>query len=79
VLDVPEGRLDLDVGVDELERRRAHLVSPTPKYLRGYGALYVDHVLQADLGCDFDFLRAREDEASRREPYGLLSGWVGGW
>ena len=30
--------------------------SPPPAYERGYGALYADHVTQADQGCDFDFL-----------------------
>jgi dihydroxy-acid dehydratase len=36
-------------------------------------------VLQADEGCDFDFLRALPDEQEQREPYGLLRGWIGGW
>jgi dihydroxy-acid dehydratase len=35
--------------------------------------------LQADEGCDFDFLRALPGERPETEPYGLLSGWVGGW
>ena len=39
----------------------------------------LEHVLQADEGCDFDFLRARPGEREPTEPYGLLSGWVGGW
>jgi hypothetical protein len=46
--------------------------APTPKYTRGYGALYLERVLQADEGCDFDFLRGRSDEAER-EPLGLLA------
>jgi hypothetical protein len=36
-------------------------------------------VLQADEGCDFDFLRAVPGDEPGTEPYGLLSGWVGGW
>jgi hypothetical protein len=36
-------------------------------------------LLQADEGCDFDFLRAVPGEEPVREPHGLLSGWVGGW
>ena len=52
---------------------------PPPHYRRGYGALYLDHVLQADEGCDFDFLRALPGEPAQREPLGLLSGWIGGW
>ena len=46
---------------------------------RGYGALYLDHVLQASEGCDFDFLRALPGEPAETEPLGLLGGWVGGW
>jgi dihydroxy-acid dehydratase len=79
VLDVGEGRLDLDIPPAEIKRRRECLTPPRPKYTRGYGALYLEHVLQADEGCDFDFLRARENEPAQSEPYGLLSGWVGGW
>jgi len=78
VLDVAAQRLDLDVDPVEIERRLAHLGPPEPKYARGYGALYVEHVLQADEGCDFDFLRGRD----AREPHGLLTGpagWIGGW
>ena len=32
--------------------------NPRPKYARGYGALYLQHITQADQGCDFDFLEA---------------------
>jgi dihydroxy-acid dehydratase len=79
VLDVEEQRLDLDVPAAELERRLHELGPAEPKYRRGYGALYLEHVLQANEGCDFDFLRARDGEPPEREPLGLLSGWVGGW
>jgi dihydroxy-acid dehydratase len=78
VLDVDAQRLDLEVDADEVVRRLERLGAPEPKYRRGYGALYLEHVLQADEGCDFDFLRGRDD----REPYGLLTdaaGWIGGW
>ena len=77
-LDVDEQRLDLDVPADEIDRRLAELGRAEPAYRRGYGALYLQHVLQANEGCDFDFLRGRSDENST-EPLGLLSGWVGGW
>jgi dihydroxy-acid dehydratase len=78
VLDVDAQRLDIDVEPAEIERRLARLAPVEPKYARGYGALYLEHVLQADEGCDFDFLRGRD----AREPHGLLSGaagWIGGW
>jgi len=79
VLDIDAQRLDLDVPVEELERRRSALVLPEPKYRRGYGRLFLDHVLGADEGCDFDFLQGIAGEEGQREPYGLLSGWQGGW
>src|SRR5438445_2978513 len=78
VLDVEEQRLDLDVPADEVARRLAELGPAEPKYRRGYGALYLEHVLQANEGCDFDFLRS-DGRDPEREPLGLLSGWVGGW
>jgi dihydroxy-acid dehydratase len=79
VLDVAARTLDLDVPEHEVSRRLDDLGPPTPRYSRGWGALYADHVLQADSGCDLDFLRARPGEPAETEPYGLLSGWVGGW
>ena len=41
----------------ELETRRAAWKKPEPKYARGYGQLYINHVTQAHEGCDFDFLQ----------------------
>ena len=62
-LSVKERRLDLLVGEEELARRRADAPARPPNPPRGYQKLYMDSVLQADRGCDFDFLRAvsRED------------------
>jgi dihydroxy-acid dehydratase len=55
-LSVKDRRLDLLVAPGEIERRLATAVrAATPA--RGYRRLYAEHVLQADLGCDFDFLR----------------------
>jgi dihydroxy-acid dehydratase len=79
LLDVDAGRVDIDVPAEEIERRLALSERPPPKYRRGYGALYVEHVLQASEGCDFDFLRARSGAEDESEPLGLLTGWVGGW
>jgi dihydroxy-acid dehydratase len=61
-LDVPARRLELLVSAEELAARRAAWQPPPPAYERGYGRLYVDHVLQADRGCDFDFLVRTTDE-----------------
>jgi dihydroxy-acid dehydratase len=64
-LDVPARRLTLEIDDAELERRRQSWTPPPVKYPRGYGLLHAHHVLQADEGCDFDFLR---DGASVPEP-----------
>ena len=79
VLDVEARRIDLDIPAAEIARRLAETGPARRAYARGYGALYLDHVLQADQGCDFDFLRALPGEEAQSEPLGLLSGWVGGW
>ena len=57
-LDIPERRLTLRVSDEELARRRTDWRPPPPRYLRGYGALSAQHMTQAHLGCDFDFLEA---------------------
>jgi dihydroxy-acid dehydratase len=55
-LDVAARRLDLKVSPEEIERRLQSFAPPPPHYQRGYGRLFLDHVTQADQGCDFDFL-----------------------
>jgi dihydroxy-acid dehydratase len=55
-LDVPNRRLTLRVPDEELARRRAAWTPRPPHYERGYGRLFLDHVLQAHQGVDFDFL-----------------------
>lgn len=79
VLDVSTQRLDLDIPQGEINGRLAEVASPAPRYRRGYGRLFIDHVLQADEGCDFDFLAALPNEEPQRLPLGLTSGWQGGW
>jgi dihydroxy-acid dehydratase len=54
-LDVHARKLHLDVSDAELAKRRAAWVAPEPPK-RGYYKLYVEHVQQADKGCDLDFL-----------------------
>jgi dihydroxy-acid dehydratase len=58
-LDVPARTLTVEVTDDELDRRRAAWTPPEPKYGRGYGALYSEHITQANTGCDFAFLSKR--------------------
>jgi dihydroxy-acid dehydratase len=57
-IDVDTGRLDLEVAEDELALRRSGWSPPNSEHLRGWPALFRDHVLQAPEGCDLDFLRA---------------------
>ena len=64
-LDVAERRLELKISDAELARRRAEWKMPPPRFERGYGALYQQHITQADQGCDFDFL---EGTAPTPEP-----------
>jgi dihydroxyacid dehydratase/phosphogluconate dehydratase len=64
-IDVAARKIHLDVGDDELARRRAAWTPPPPRYARGYGAMYSAHIGQADEGCDFDFL---EGTAAVAEP-----------
>jgi dihydroxy-acid dehydratase len=55
-LSVSRRRLDLLVEEREQARRRAALPPPPPVPARGYARLYAQSVLQAERGCDFDFL-----------------------
>jgi dihydroxy-acid dehydratase len=55
-LDVPARHLNMHVSEDELSRRRAAWRPKKGIYPRGYGKLFLEHIRQADEGCDFDFL-----------------------
>jgi dihydroxyacid dehydratase/phosphogluconate dehydratase len=55
-MDVADRTLTLEVPDDELERRRAAWSPPPRPASRGWVRLYTEHVLQADRGCDLDFL-----------------------
>ena len=54
---VRDRRIDLLVSEEELAVRREKWTPPVEMPTRGYAKLYMDHVLQAEDGCDFDFLR----------------------
>jgi dihydroxy-acid dehydratase len=56
-LSVRERKIELAVEESELKKRKAAWKAPVPPPARGYAKLYMDHVLQAEHGCDFDFLR----------------------
>ncbi len=55
-VDVPARTIHLHVGEDELARRKAAWSPPPARYQRGYGWMFSRHILQANEGCDFDFL-----------------------
>jgi dihydroxy-acid dehydratase len=57
-IDVPARKIHLHVSDEEMAKRRAAWKEPAPKYPRGYGAMFSEHIGQADDGCDFDFLAA---------------------
>jgi dihydroxy-acid dehydratase len=59
-VDVKNRRIHLHVSDEELARRKAAWTPPKPHYARGYGAMFAEHIGQADEGCDFDFLLAGE-------------------
>ena len=71
VLDVPRRSLHAEVPEDELERRgREAMARPAPSVPgRGYVRLFVEHVLQADRGVDFDFLVGSSGHEVPRESH----------
>jgi dihydroxyacid dehydratase/phosphogluconate dehydratase len=59
-LDVEARVLRLEVSDQELAERMSHWTPPEEPFTRGFGRLFLDHVTQANKGCDFDFLHAGE-------------------
>lgn len=55
-LDIPKRSLNMLVSDEELAQRRAEWTAPAPKFERGYGWMFSQHISQADQGCDFDYL-----------------------
>jgi dihydroxy-acid dehydratase len=62
-LSVARRTIELMVDGEELRRRRAAWTPPITPPTRGYAKLYMNTVLQAEHGCDFDFLRKQEPTA----------------
>jgi len=71
LLDGPARRLELLISPQELEQRLAEWrrLRPPPKFSRGYYQLYIEHVLQADRGCDLDFLVGASGSVVERESH----------
>jgi dihydroxy-acid dehydratase len=67
-LDVSQRRITLHVSETELAERRSNWQAPAPQFERGYGRLYIDHVMQAPQGCDFDFLRGATPVQATEQP-----------
>jgi dihydroxyacid dehydratase/phosphogluconate dehydratase len=55
-VDVPGRSIHLEVSEEEMARRKALWVAPPKRYERGYGWMFNKHIMQADQGCDFDYL-----------------------
>jgi len=66
-IDVPNRKLELVVDDAELARRRSRWRPPPPRFGRGWGWMFSEHILQANEGCDLDFLRT-EFGATAGEP-----------
>ncbi|MEQ9557774.1 MAG: L-arabinonate dehydratase [Rhodospirillales bacterium] len=58
-IDIPNRTIDMLVDEDELARRRAAWTPPKPRFERGYGWMFAQHIRQADEGCDFDYLETQ--------------------
>ena len=71
LFDGPKRQLELLVAHEELNRRAADWKRrrPPPKFARGYYSLYIQHVLQADRGCDLDFLTGASGSNVERESH----------
>ncbi|MDI1365724.1 MAG: dihydroxy-acid dehydratase [bacterium] len=70
-LDGPARALSLAISDEEMASRLAawRADMPPPKATRGYAKLYIDHVLQADKGCDLDFLVGSSGSVVTRESH----------
>lgn len=62
-VDIPARRIHLDISDEELAKRKAAWKKPAPRFTRGYGAMFSQHIGQADIGCDLDFLQGTDATA----------------
>jgi dihydroxy-acid dehydratase len=65
LLDIDRRRIELCVPQEEIRHRLSSFTPPPPQYHRGYGKIFLDHVTQANLGCDFDFLHPVKSPMAR--------------
>jgi dihydroxy-acid dehydratase len=67
-LDVPARKLNVLISDEEMSKRKSAWQAPPKKFDRGFGKMYSAHVLQADQGCDFDFLETSHQEEAGTDP-----------
>jgi len=67
-IDIEARSLNMEVSEEEISSRRKALVMPKPRYERGFGYLFSQHVSQAPDGCDFDFLQTDFGKAVPEPP-----------
>lgn len=68
-LNVAQRKLELKVSEDELAQRRQAWRKPELGITRGYAKLYVEHVMSASEGADFDFLVGKSGDKTPRESF----------
>ena len=70
-LDVTKRSLNIDITAEELALRKPSdfMISTFAKPVRGWERLYIDHVMQADRGADFDFLFGASGSSVPRESH----------
>lgn len=66
-IDVEKREINLDIPDEELKERLAAWTPPKSRFPRGYTKMYMEHVTQADDGCDFDFLEYTDEEVPEPE------------
>jgi len=67
-LDVPARKLNVLISDEEMSKRKNAWQAPPKKFDRGFGKMYSAHILQADQGCDFDFLETSPQGESGSDP-----------
>jgi len=67
-LDVPARKLNVLISGEEMAKRKSTWQAPPQKFDRGFGKMYSAHILQANEGCDFDFLETKSNTAASSDP-----------
>ncbi len=67
LVDISKRKIELIISDEEMMERKAAWTPPVDKYSRSYTRMYMEHVTQANDGCDFDFLEYTDDEVPEPE------------